>query len=68
MDRDFGVSRCKLLHLECIKNKVLLYGTGNYIQSFGTEHDGRQYEKNCVCMCIYMAGSLCCTEEIDTTL
>ena len=27
MDWVFGVSRCKLLHLERIKNKVLLYRT-----------------------------------------
>ena len=26
-------------------NGVLLYGTGNYVQSLGVEHDGRQYEK-----------------------
>ena len=32
MDWEFGVSRCKLLHLEWINNKVLLYSTGNYIQ------------------------------------
>ena len=32
MDWEFGVGRCKLLHLEWIKNKVLLYSTGNYIQ------------------------------------
>ena len=36
MDWEFGVGRCKLLHLEWIKNKVLLYSTGNYIQSPGT--------------------------------
>ena len=41
MDREFGVSRCKLLHLEWIDNKVLLYSTGNYSQSLGIEHDGR---------------------------
>ena len=34
-DREFGVSRCKLLHLEWISSKVLLYSTGNYIQSPG---------------------------------
>ena len=27
-----GVSRCKLLCIEWINNKVLLYSTGNYIQ------------------------------------
>ena len=37
----FGVNRYKLLHLEWINNKVLLYSTGNYIQSPGTDHDGK---------------------------
>ena len=41
MDWKFGVSKCKLLHLEWISNEVLLYSTGNYIQSPGIEHDGR---------------------------
>ena len=45
MDWSFGVSRCKLLHLEWIRNEVLLYSTGNYIQSLVIEHDRRQYEK-----------------------
>ena len=31
MDWEFGVSRCKLLHLESISNEILLYSTGNYI-------------------------------------
>ena len=30
---EVAVSRCKLLKLEWINNKVLLYSTGNYIQS-----------------------------------
>ena len=30
MDWGFGVSRCKLLHLEWISNDVLLYSTENY--------------------------------------
>ena len=30
MDWEFGVSRCKLLHLEWINNEIL-YSTGNYI-------------------------------------
>ena len=37
MDWEFGVSRCKLLHLEWISNETLLYSTGNYSQSL--EHD-----------------------------
>ena len=41
MDWKFGVSRCKLLCLERIDKEVLLYSTGNYIQSLGIDHDGR---------------------------
>ena len=41
MDREFGVGRCKLFLLGWISNEVLLYSTGNYIQSCGVEHDGR---------------------------
>ena len=43
--REFGVGRCKLLHLEWINNNVLLYSTGNYIQSLGINHNGKEYEK-----------------------
>ena len=45
MDREFGVSRGKLLHVKWLSNEVLLYSTGNYIQSLGIDHDGRYYEK-----------------------
>ena len=51
-DGNFGVGRCKILYLEWIRNWVLLYSTGNYTQSFGIEHDGRQYEKKNVCLCV----------------
>ena len=57
-----GVGRCKLLHLEWISNGVLLYRTGNYIQSLGIDGDGRYYDKKnvyhsiyiyvCVCVCV----------------
>ena len=40
MDWEFGVNKCKLLHLEWLGNEVLLYSTGNYIQSLEIEHDG----------------------------
>ena len=39
MDWEFGVSRCKLFHLEWISNEVLLYSTGDYIQSVVTQYD-----------------------------
>ena len=41
MDWEFGVSRYKLLHLEGIRNEVLPYSTGNYIQPPGIDHDGK---------------------------
>ena len=39
MDGLFGNRRCKPLHLEWISNKVLLFSTGNYIQSLGIDND-----------------------------
>ena len=30
MDWEFGISRCKLLYIELINNKILLYSTENY--------------------------------------
>jgi len=45
MDWEFGVSRLEPLHLEWIKKEVLLYSTGNYIQSPGIAHDGKEYKK-----------------------
>ena len=38
---EFGLSRCKLLHLQLIGNEVLLYSTGNYVCSLVIEYDGR---------------------------
>ena len=46
MDWEFGVGRCKLLHLENINNKVLLNSTGDYIQCSGIDHDGKNIKKN----------------------
>ena len=40
IDWEFGISRCKPLHLGYICNEVL-YSTGNYIQSLVIEHDRR---------------------------
>jgi len=62
-DWEFGVNRCKLFHLEWISNEVLgTQDTGNYTQSLGIDHDGKEYKK-------YMGitKSLCYTAEISTT-
>ena len=48
---EFGISRCKLfLYIEWINNKVLLYSTGNYIQYPVINHNGKEYEKECMSM------------------
>ena len=52
MDWEFGVGRCKLLHLEWVNNKVLLYSTGNYIQSLGINHNGKEYFKKRMYICV----------------
>ena len=45
MDWKFGVSRCKLLYIGWINNKVLLYSMGNYIQHPVINHNGKGYKK-----------------------
>ena len=50
MDWEFGISRCKLLYIEWINNKVLLYSTGNYIQYPAIKHNGKEYEKEYIYM------------------
>ena len=58
---EFGVSRCKLVYIEWINNKVLLYSTGNYIQYPVINIMETNMKKN-------ITESLCCTAEIYTTL
>ena len=48
-----------------LSNEVLLCSTGNYIQSLVMEHDGKEYEKRNVSIC--MTGSIFCTAEIYRT-
>ena len=43
MDWEFGISRCKLLHIEWLNNKVLLCRLGSYIQY--PIINGKEYEK-----------------------
>ena len=61
--RHQGSPRCKLLYIEWINNKVLLYSTGNYIQYPVINHNGKEYEKG-IYICI--TESLCCTAEMNT--
>ena len=59
MDWEFGIGRCKLLHLEWINNGVLCTAQGIISNVLVRKR---------MCACVYTAGSLCCTAETDTTL
>ena len=50
---DFGISRCKVPLIEWIKNKILLYSTGSYIQHSMINHNGKDYEKECIYIYMY---------------
>ena len=53
-DWEFGISRCQLLHIRWMNNKVLLKSTGNYIQHPVINHNGKEHEKECVCKYIHI--------------
>ena len=61
MGWEFGLGRCKLLYLEWINNKALMYSTGNYTQYPVINHNGKEYKKR---MYIYIFESLCCTAKV----
>ena len=46
MEWQFGISRCKLIHIGWINNKVVLYSTGNRIQRLVINHSGKTMKKN----------------------
>ena len=54
MNWEFGISRYKLLYRKQINNKVLLYSTGNYIQYPVINYNGKEYEKECIYIYIYI--------------
>ena len=75
MEWEFGVSRYKLLYIEWVNNKVLLYSIGHCIQYPVINHNGKEYKKECVYIYIYIyiyiygtTESFCCSTEINTTL
>ena len=51
-DWEFGVRRDKLLHIGWIDNKFLLHSTGSYVQNPVTNHNGKEYEKEHIFICI----------------
>ena len=65
MNWDFEISRCKLLYIGWINNKVLLDSTRNYIEYPVINYNVKEYKKN---VYIHITGALCCTEEMNITL
>ena len=45
-DEECRFSRCKLVYIGCINNKVLLFSTGNCIQYHVINHDGKNMKMN----------------------
>ena len=43
MEWEFGVSRYRLLYMEWISSKVLLYGIENYVQYPMINHNGKYF-------------------------
>ena len=52
MDWECRINRCKLLSIGWLDSKVLLYGTGSYSQYPVIKHNGKEYEKEYVYVCI----------------
>ena len=46
IEKELGSSRCKLLNVEWVNNKVLLYGRGSYIQYPVINHMEKNIKKN----------------------
>ena len=76
VDQEFGISRCKLLYIGWVNNKVLLYSTENCVHYLMINHNIKEYIKRmciytymCIYVCLYAkTDSLCYTLEINTTL
>ena len=49
-DWEFGIRRCKLLYIEWINNKILLYSAWNYVQYPVINQNGKEYEKEHICI------------------
>ena len=43
-----------ILYIGWINNKILLYSIENYIQYTVINHNGKEYEKLYMCMCVCM--------------
>jgi len=53
-DGEFGPSRCKLLYIGWINNNSLPYSTGKYIPHALINHNGKEYKKEYIYICMYV--------------
>ena len=60
---EFGISRGKLLYIEWISNKVLVYSSRNYIQYPVINHHEKENVKDSICI----TQTHCCMAEMNTT-
>ena len=49
-DWELVISRCKQLYREWINNKIRLHSTEDYVQYPVINHNGKEYEKECIYM------------------
>ena len=70
INKEFGISRYKLLYIKEINNKVLLYSTENYIQYLVINYNGKESEKEYLYLSIYLSlyESLCYIPETKMIL
>ena len=62
MELEFGMGICKLVYVGWVRNKILLYSTGNYIHYLVINQMEVNMTKN---VYIRIDESLCCTVEVN---
>ena len=68
MDWGFGIGIHTRWYIEWLATGILLYSTENSTQYFVIIYVGKESERQWMDVCTYVTESLCCTEEMITTL
>ena len=63
-DREFGISRHKPVYTGWINKKILLQSTGNYSQYPVINHNGKEYEKEYICLILTKGNVLDSTQPL----
>ena len=50
INEEFVINIYTLLNIKQLNNKFPQYSTGNYIQYPVITHNGKEYEKECICL------------------